>query len=266
MHDLYPGIHPSVRIDPTARIKVDGELVIGEGGVIGENCVIQGRDIVIGQELWMDAGATIGGGSCFERQSRLRAGHFLHMGRDSFINTARPVTIGNEVGLGMRTSIFTHGAYLSALDGFPVSFAPVSIGNRVWLPQATVNPGVTIGDDVVVAAGSVIARDVPAGALAGGVPARVLREHVYPARLASEALDDFWDDFFEHYPSLWPRDIQTYAGQGLLVVGGKTDFYIHMQRIVGPVTDEAETLRNQLRRYGIRFYSRPVDGSYETWA
>ena len=54
---------------------------------------------------------------------------------------------------------------------------PVVLGSNVWLGGfVIVLPGVTIGDDSVVAAGSVVTRDVPPGVLVGGVPARPIRE------------------------------------------------------------------------------------------
>jgi acetyltransferase-like isoleucine patch superfamily enzyme len=58
---------------------------------------------------------------------------------------------------------------------------PVEIGDDVWLGAGcVVMPGVRIGRGSVVAAGSVVSRDLPAGVLAGGVPARVLREAAAP--------------------------------------------------------------------------------------
>ena len=95
-------IADGAQIHPTARFNVSEFLSIGYDAKIGEGCEIKGRDIHIGNELYMGAGAKIGGGSCFERQSSLRAGHFLHIGEDSFVNTARAVTIGDEVGLEAR--------------------------------------------------------------------------------------------------------------------------------------------------------------------
>ena len=157
-------------------------LSIGARSVIHQECELVGRDIGIGRELWMLESAKIGGGSSKEIHSRLRAGDFLHLGVRSLINTADAVTIGHEVGLGTGTCIYTHGAYLSALDGFPVKFAAVSIGDNTWLPGAIVNPGVTIGSNCVIGVGSLVNRDIPDGALALGVPARVVGTP-FPQRL-----------------------------------------------------------------------------------
>ena len=54
--------------------------------------------------------------------------------------------------------------------------APIRIGKNVWIgANAVVLPGVTVGDNAVIAAGAVVSRDVPANAVVGGVPARLLR-------------------------------------------------------------------------------------------
>ena len=243
-------IHPSARIAESARIDVTERLVIGPCAVIGEDCEISGRDIEIGAYFWMDKGARIGGGSCFRWQSSLKAGHFLHMGWEAFINTARPVTLGDEVGLGTRTAIYTHGAYLSPLEGFPVSFAPVTVGSKVWIPGATINPGVTIGSNVVVGVGSVVTKDLPDGCLAVGMPAMVVREGKYPHASVS-FWDDLWADFGNRYPI---KDDYITVGQ--------TRFDLVMARIYGPVTEQTEMLRDHLRRWGIRFYSWPENGRY----
>ncbi len=55
--------------------------------------------------------------------------------------------------------------------------APIHIGKRVWIgANATICPGVTIGDNAVVAAGAVVVKDVPADTIVGGVPAKIIRE------------------------------------------------------------------------------------------
>lgn len=54
---------------------------------------------------------------------------------------------------------------------------PVVIGKNVWIgSHATILPGVTVGDGAIVAAGAVVTKDVPAGAVAGGVPARIIKK------------------------------------------------------------------------------------------
>ena len=55
--------------------------------------------------------------------------------------------------------------------------APIHIGKRVWIgANATICPGVTIGDNAVVAAGAVVVKDVPPDTIVGGVPAKIIRE------------------------------------------------------------------------------------------
>jgi acetyltransferase-like isoleucine patch superfamily enzyme len=171
-------------------------------GVVNEDCEITGVDIDIGRYLWMLPYAKIGGGSAFEVHSVLRIGHFCHLGMYSFINTARMVNLGDEVGLGTRTSLYTHGAYPSILKGFPVAFDEICIGDRSWLPGATVNPGVTVGHDCVIGVGSVVTRDIPAGSLAAGVPAEVIKENVYPQELSFEEKQAVMEDFLQTFSEI----------------------------------------------------------------
>lgn len=53
---------------------------------------------------------------------------------------------------------------------------PISIGNNAWIGgSVTVLPGVTIGDDVIIGAGSVVTKNIPSHVIAAGVPCRVMR-------------------------------------------------------------------------------------------
>jgi acetyltransferase-like isoleucine patch superfamily enzyme len=292
-----------VRVARHTSIRVLDELHVGAFGTIGESAEISGRQIDIGQELWMLPTAKIGGGSAFERESRLTAGHFLHLGAQTLINTARPVTIGHEVGLGTRTAIFTHGAYPSGLMGFPVAFAEVSIGDFTWIPGATINPGVHIGRNCVIGVNSLVTTDIPDGALAAGSPAKVIREAAYPRPLDTEARATFWEGFLGNYARLLGRgDIRFDGGTGVLEDGttryvtlaqgggalpalpidtrvlavgefddapspaGWTLFDTRARRVRGVADEASARLANELRRHGIRFYSRPDAGRYADWA
>jgi acetyltransferase-like isoleucine patch superfamily enzyme len=173
--------------------------MIGAHGVVNNDCEIAGVDIVIGRELWMLPQAKIGGGSAFEVHSCLQAGNWWHIGVRSFLNTARRITVGDEVGMGTGTCLYTHGAYPSALEGKPAAFGPISVGDRTWIPGAILNPGVNVGKDCVIGVGSLVTRDIPDGSLAAGVPAKVIKENAYPKPLSSEQRYSFFVDFLKTF-------------------------------------------------------------------
>ncbi len=188
-----------VRIEPEVSIHVTRALSLGPHGVIRDRCVIDGVEIAIGRQFRMLPQATIGGGSAFEAHSRLRMGDWCHVGLRSFLNTARAIELGDEVGLGTGTCLYTHGAYPSVLEGKPAAYGPIRIGDRTWLPGAVVNPACTIGRDCVIGVGSVVTKDIPDGSLAAGVPARVLKANAYPRRLSREELLSFMKEFLETF-------------------------------------------------------------------
>lgn len=150
-------------------------IVIGRRVKIGGFCIFEGRDFVIGDDTMIREQVFVGGPMLPD--SRLELGRRVHIFHTCFLNPSRPLSIGDDTGVGGRSSIFTHGSWQSVMEGYPVTFEPVSIGKGVWLPwHVFILPGVTIGDGATIGAGSVVNRSVPAGTLAAGVPAKVLRE------------------------------------------------------------------------------------------
>jgi acetyltransferase-like isoleucine patch superfamily enzyme len=262
----------NVTMGDNVTINVSERLIVGERSIIGDNFLIEGRNIEIGPEFWSGHHCQIGGGSCFEKTSLLKVGYWCHLGNFGFINTARHVCIGNEVGMGTDTKIYTHGAYLSILDGFPVDFAPITIGNNVWLPGAIVLPNVIIGDNVVVAVGSVVTKDLQSGCLAGGVPAKILRERCYPKKYTSEEKKSIVDRFVTHFKdNIVGNQVELRYDEKIDSLyllhdqSSATEFRISEKRIYGDATSLTEILRNELRRYGIRFKSYPEEGKYAQW-
>ena len=240
-------------------LHVTEELILGKHSIIGEGTILAGRRIRLGREFYTNHHAEIGGGSCFEKTSSLQAGHWVHLGSYSMINTAMPVTIGDEVGMGRFTNLYTHGAYLSLAEGFPVQFAPITLGSRVWLPSATVNPGVTIGDDVVVGVGSLVTTNLPPHCLAVGVPAKVVREG-YPPRPSDEDVRRRIRELFRAWEV--PAEFES-EGVRFRVRGAAFD--VRARTIEGPVSKESERAKNLLRRMGIRFTVEAVDGAWTPW-
>ena len=112
-------------------------------------------------------------------------GSHITIGARTFVNydcvllDVAPIRIGAACQLAPRVQLLTA---THPIDPEPrrlgwESAEPIAIGDNVWLGGgAIVCPGVTVGDDTVVGAGAVVTRDLPAGVVAAGVPARVLRE------------------------------------------------------------------------------------------
>jgi maltose O-acetyltransferase len=89
-----------------------------------------------------------------------------------------PVTIGDYTLFGPAVQIYTATHPMNAELRRRQEFAkPIAIGSDVWVGGAAVIcPGVSIGSDSVIGAGSVVTRDIPAGVFAAGNPCRVIRE------------------------------------------------------------------------------------------
>lgn len=89
------------------------------------------------------------------------------------------IHVGDNVMFGPNVVVATAGhPILPELRAKGLQFnLPVRIGRNVWIGGgAQIMPGVTIGDDTVIGAGSVVTRDIPSGVVAVGVPCRVVRE------------------------------------------------------------------------------------------
>jgi carbonic anhydrase/acetyltransferase-like protein (isoleucine patch superfamily) len=105
----------------------------------------------------------------------------IRLGKRALINGAMihakaAIEIGDDSMVGFGSRIFD--ADLHPLDvNTPERIEPIRIGERVWIgSDVTVTRGVTIGDDAVVGARSVVTRDIPPRSLAVGTPAKVVRE------------------------------------------------------------------------------------------
>lgn len=97
------------------------------------------------------------------------------------IDTTRPslVEIGNKVRLNQNLTILTHDGGFYVLKNkygeFIASSGRVKIGNNVYFGRnCTVFKGVTIGDDCIIGFGSIVTKDIPAGSIAVGAPAKVV--------------------------------------------------------------------------------------------
>lgn len=127
-----------------------------------------GKSVVIYPGVWISPGRN------------LVVGDHVDLAKDVLITTSGGVSIGDRALIGYRTQIISSNHSIPPIgQPFPISgdeHAPVKIEKDVWIgANCIITPGVTIGEGAVVAGGSVVTKDVPANAIVGGVPAKLIK-------------------------------------------------------------------------------------------
>lgn len=142
----------------------------GDGSVIVRPLILRGTArISIGRNCAFYAGAWLG---CEAQGGPIEIGDDNYFGHRVHLHAGAPITIGNAC-------VLADDVYIGTADhdrddrGLSRATAPVRIGDRVFLGQRSiVLGGVTIGDGATVGAQAVVTKNVPAGAVVAGVPAR----------------------------------------------------------------------------------------------
>jgi len=134
--------------------------------------------VTFGKSLW------VGRALSLSLPQKLRLGERCALGNSVKIENHAMITIGDDF-------IGSSGLFLASGAHDPVNMAPkqlpIAIGNRVYCGvNVTILAGVTIGDDVVIGAGSLVCRDIPSNSIAVGVPARVIKT------LDRSCIDSYW--------------------------------------------------------------------------
>lgn len=94
------------------------------------------------------------------------------------ISCGSTIEIGEDATIGRDVCIRSYDGHTIEEEDYKIS-APIKIGKHVWIGQgATILKGVTIGDGAIIASGALVTKDVPAGSLVVGVPAKVIKDNV----------------------------------------------------------------------------------------
>lgn len=110
------------------------------------------------------------------KNATLELGDRGYLNRHSKIKYFDRITIGDDVVISENVTIWDSDAH--EITGTEKT-KPISIGNHVWIgTNAIILKGVTIGDGAVIAAGTLVNKDVSSRALVGGVPAKILKQNV----------------------------------------------------------------------------------------
>jgi acetyltransferase-like isoleucine patch superfamily enzyme len=109
-------------------------------------------------------------------------GRFIQIGKNVFINHACTfldmggISIEDDVLIGPKVNLITENHPLDPSNRKALIVKPIVIKRNAWIGAAvTILPGVTIGENSIVAAGAVVSKDVPANTIAGGVPAKFIK-------------------------------------------------------------------------------------------
>lgn len=149
---------------------------VGPGAMVLGRPLITTPQITVGADflLWSHVGRTNLGGT-----GRLTIGDRVFINTGAVVLAFEQITIEDDVALA--SGVFISDSDNHPLEGRPVRVAPIVIGRGAWIAtRSMVLPGVHVGSRAVIAAGSVVVKDVPPDTLVAGVPARVIRTLDYP--------------------------------------------------------------------------------------
>ena len=255
----------SVNIGPNVVIgenfKFNGQsLTIGKMSRIDKNFKAECRRLTIGENLYCMNDVEIGRGGNRSEFSTVDIGDNVGIFDHVVINPNSPVKIGDNCGIGSEVMIWTHGAWLNVLEGFPDDFGPVTIGKNVWLPaRCIVLPNVEIGDNCVIGINSLINKSIPEGSLAAGQPCKVIRENIYPHDVdVTEKMKNILTSWQNHIKFKGrDRFTMSYNNGVITLIEGENFTWLNV--IDKTCSDETspltEDLRDFLRRHGIKIYT-----------
>lgn len=136
-------------------------------------------------QLLKDLLGSTGENVYMEPNIRVDYGYNIHVGDNFFANfdctilDVCEVRFGSDCMLGPGVQIYTatHPIHPIERNSGKEYAKPIHIGNSVWIGgSAIINPGITIGDNAVIASGSVVTKDVPPNVIVGGNPAKVIKK------------------------------------------------------------------------------------------
>lgn len=153
-------------------------------------------EIRFGRFVWIGDGSKV---RCHEGEVEI--GAKTVMGQECTISAYRHVRIGEECVIADRTMFidFDHGIVEveRPIRSQGIYKRDVEVGNNVWIGYgACVLRGVSVGDNSVIGTNSVVTKDVPANAVVGGIPARIIRMREAPVELR-------WERPVEPDPEAW---------------------------------------------------------------
>ena len=279
-------LEDGVTIGAHSTIECEDVIAIGELSRFADNLELRCRQAFLGAGIWGGRSVRFGGGGHRDPWAVLAVGDLAFVGDEAFVNVCRPVLVGREVFLTMRSLIVTHNIGHSVLEGFENKFAPVVLEDRAQVGLgAVVYVGCRIGAEAIVASNSYVTGDIAAGAFAIGVPAKVTGSSSHRVsrsrqiELAQRMIDDLQELLALRGHQVTPSDdgfevvgvrvlfTPSYAGEEGVVLTleasgdtpeGTAVFDLLSRRIHGAGDPKVvDAVREFCRKRGIRFEPGP---------
>ncbi len=163
-----------VTIGDGSSIRCHEIFAAGELALLGASFRLTCRRAFIGAGTWTGDRILIGGGGAGDPWATFVIGDLGFIGDEAFINVCRPVLIGREAFVTMRSVLLTHNVGHSLLEGFENRFAGIVLEDRAQIGVgAVVYAGCRVGFESIIASNSYVVSDIKPRSLAIGVPARV---------------------------------------------------------------------------------------------
>jgi acetyltransferase-like isoleucine patch superfamily enzyme len=170
-----------VKFGANTSIQCRERFLAGQMTSFRADLSVQGGTVVFGENMFGGTKVRIGGGGSGDPFAIMVVGDGTYIGDDVFINICRPVVIGREVFLTQRSILVTHNIGHSILEGYENRFSPIVLEDYSQVGMnSTIYAGSRVGQGSIVMSNSYLVSSVPPGKMAGGVPAKVIRDAARP--------------------------------------------------------------------------------------
>ncbi|MCB0747760.1 MAG: hypothetical protein KDC90_09895 [Ignavibacteriae bacterium] len=238
-------ISRNTEIGNDCKILVADLFKVGSASRISSYTNITCRHFEAGNFLYLANNVSVGYGGTMESTAKVTLGNRVALGPYNILNANLEIQLADKVGTGSYVTFWTHGFHFghTILQGYQPTFQSISIAENVWLGyHVTVLPGVSIGKNSIVAAGGVVAGNLPSNYLLGGVPVKKIKplkkKNISDEESIQNVLDilDLWVKEL-HYKGIKVQKMPLHGSDAVAweIVFPKTQVVYHVCMLLSPI-------------------------------
>lgn len=170
--------YSNFQLAKSAKIRLIGKLIFSDNNIIGsrrQSNLRMDKDSIL--EIKNRFSIFYGADIILFKNSKLILGSGF-FNSNIKIRCHEKIEIGEDVAISHDVTIMDSDAHEGLWEGYEKT-KPIKVGNHVWIgTRVTILKGVTIGDNAIIAAGSVVTKDVPNNTIVAGVPAKIIKTNI----------------------------------------------------------------------------------------